>query len=45
GAYVTKSWWDHEPSNDPSKELYPIPHTQLAANPNLIQNPGYERNQ
>lgn len=45
GAYVTKSWWDHEPSNDPSKELYPIPHTQLAANPNLIQNPGYEGNQ
>lgn len=43
GEYVTGSWWDHEPSNDPNRELYPIPHTQLAANPNLVQNPGYDQ--
>ena len=41
GKYTTASWWDHEPSNDPTRELYPIPNTQIAANPNLVQNPGY----
>ncbi len=43
GKYVTGTWWDHTPSNDPNKELYPIPHTQIAANPNLVQNPGYDQ--
>lgn len=42
GKFTTGSWWDHEPTNDPNREIYPIPHTQLAANPNLVQNPGYE---
>lgn len=41
GKFTTASWWDHEPTNDPNREIYPIPHTQLAANPNLVQNPGY----
>jgi len=41
GKYTTASWWDHEPSNDPNKELYPVPSTQIAINPNLKQNPGY----
>jgi len=41
GKYTNGTWWDHKPTNDPSKEIYPIPHTQLAANPNLVQNPGY----
>lgn len=41
GKYTTARWWDHEPSNDKNREIYPIPHTQLAANPNLVQNPGY----
>lgn len=40
--FVTASWWDHTPSNDPNKELFPIPNTQLGANPNLKQNPGYK---
>lgn len=40
GTFTTASWWDHEPS-DPTKELFPIPQKQLAANPNLVQNPGY----
>lgn len=42
GKFTTGSWWDHEPTNNPNREIYPIPHTQLAANPNLVQNPGYE---
>lgn len=41
GKFTTATWWDHKPSNDPNKEIYPIPHTQLGANPNLVQNPGY----
>ncbi|MFD1145474.1 RagB/SusD family nutrient uptake outer membrane protein [Larkinella insperata] len=40
GAFTTASWWDHQPS-DPTKTLFPIPQRQLAANPNLKQNPGY----
>lgn len=42
GKFTTGSWWDHAPTNDPNKEIYPIPATQIAANPNLVQNPGYE---
>lgn len=41
GKYTTASWWDHTPSNDPTRELYAIPNTQIAINPNLQQNPGY----
>lgn len=40
GAFNTASWWDHRPS-DPTKNIFPIPQRQLAANPNLVQNPGY----
>ncbi|OIN58259.1 RagB/SusD family nutrient uptake outer membrane protein [Arsenicibacter rosenii] len=40
GAFHTYSWWDHQPSNE-SKNLFPIPQLQMAANPNLKQNPGY----
>jgi hypothetical protein len=40
GAFTTASWWDHQPT-DKTKELFPIPQRQLAANPNLVQNPGY----
>lgn len=41
GVYTTGTWWDHKPTNDKTRELYPIPSTQLGANPNLVQNPGY----
>lgn len=41
GEYINGTWWDHEPTGDMNKEIYPVPHTQIAANPNLIQNPGY----
>ncbi|NGM72896.1 RagB/SusD family nutrient uptake outer membrane protein [Sphingobacterium sp. SGL-16] len=42
GKYTTASWWDHTPSNDPNRELFPVPNNQLSINPNLKQNPGYE---
>jgi len=41
GKFVTTSWWDHTPSNDKNKELFPIPLRQIAANKNLVQNTGY----
>jgi hypothetical protein len=42
GRFTNGTWWDHQPTGDPRKEIYAIPATQLAANPNLVQNPGYE---
>ncbi|MBE8719761.1 RagB/SusD family nutrient uptake outer membrane protein [Sphingobacterium pedocola] len=41
GKFTTATWWDHKPSNDVNKELFAIPQTQRAINPNLDQNPGY----
>jgi hypothetical protein len=40
GKFTTATWWDHQPSSK-TMELFPIPTKQLAANPNLTQNPGY----
>jgi hypothetical protein len=33
--------WQEKPASDPRYLLFPIPNGQLAANPNLVQNPGY----
>jgi starch-binding outer membrane protein, SusD/RagB family len=33
--------WQEKPTDDPKYLLFPIPNQQLAANPNLEQNPGY----
>jgi hypothetical protein len=41
GRFTRGNWWDHTATNDPNKEIFAIPHTQIAANPNLKQNPGY----
>ncbi|MNK32329.1 hypothetical protein D3C87_507870 [compost metagenome] len=41
GRFMNGSWWDHKASNDANKEIYPILYTQLANNPNFVQNPGY----
>lgn len=41
GDYINGNWWDHTATGDVNREIYPIPHTQIAANPNLVQNPGY----
>ena len=41
GKYTDGAWWDHEPTGDPNKKIYPVPANQIANNPNLEQNPGY----
>ncbi|WP_437919119.1 RagB/SusD family nutrient uptake outer membrane protein [Sphingobacterium sp. LRF_L2] len=41
GKFTSASWWDHEPTNNENRELFPIPQVQLSINPNLKQNPGY----
>tara|TARA_R110002051_G_scaffold324970_1_gene424901 strand:- start:84867 stop:86486 length:1620 start_codon:yes stop_codon:yes gene_type:complete len=41
GEFSTGTWWDHQPTGDLTRNLYPIPIRQLQANPNLVQNPGY----
>ncbi|NSL89315.1 RagB/SusD family nutrient uptake outer membrane protein [Chitinophaga sp. Mgbs1] len=33
--------WQLKPSDDPKYLLFPIPTSDLAVNPNLVQNPGY----
>ncbi len=33
--------WQYKPTDDPKYLLTPIPSQALAANPNLVQNPGY----
>jgi len=35
------AWWD-KPQTDPSRRLFPIPDARVKANPNMVQNPGYE---
>jgi starch-binding outer membrane protein, SusD/RagB family len=41
GTFSTGSWWDHTPDADKTRQLFPIPLTTVANNPNLKQNPGY----
>ncbi len=45
GKFTSTSWWDHQATNQEHLELFPIPQTQLAINPNLKQNPGYQSGQ
>lgn len=33
--------WQFKPPSTPEKNVFPVPSEQLNANPNLIQNPGY----
>jgi hypothetical protein len=40
GKFTESSWWDHSPTSA-TKRVFPIPASQLAANPNLHQNEGY----
>jgi starch-binding outer membrane protein, SusD/RagB family len=39
GVYLKP--WGLKPTDDPKNLVFPIPNQALAANPNLIQNPGY----
>lgn len=41
GNFVTGTWTFHEPTNNPDRNLFPIPSTALSANSKLVQNPGY----
>lgn len=41
GKFTSGSWWDHDPTGEEYRKLFPIPATQIANNPNLEQNPGY----
>jgi hypothetical protein len=34
--------WAYKPNDDPKYLVHPVPNQALAANPNLVQNPGYE---
>jgi hypothetical protein len=40
GVFTTKSWFNHSKS-DATKNLFPIPRTEISKNSNLKQNPGY----
>ena len=33
--------WNHKDAGDPHLEIFPIPTSDVLANPNLVQNPGY----
>ena len=39
GKFLTP--WQEKPTDDPKYLLFPLPNGQVAANPNLVQNPGY----
>ncbi|MFY0591485.1 MAG: RagB/SusD family nutrient uptake outer membrane protein [Roseivirga sp.] len=39
GAY-NGAWWE-KPASDPFRNIFPIPQTQIDANADLVQNPGY----
>ena len=41
GAFTTTSWFSHDAS-DKTRNLFPIPHSQILTNGNLKQNPGYD---
>jgi hypothetical protein len=40
GEY-NRAWFGKTAASDATKNLMPIPRVQVAANPNLVQNPGY----
>lgn len=42
GVFTTKTWFLHNEASDEHRLLFPIPKAELMANPNLVQNPGYE---
>jgi hypothetical protein len=39
--FVTGTWTFHEPTNDPTRNIFPVPNDQMLTNSNLVQNPGY----
>lgn len=43
GRFSSGSWWDKTPDADRHTEIFPIMRPILNANPNLEQNPGYNK--
>lgn len=43
GRFNSGSWWDKTPDADRHTEIFPIMRPILNANPNLEQNPGYNK--
>ncbi len=41
GVFSTKAWFNHAADADTHWRIYPIPQSEIDANPNLKQNPGY----
>ncbi len=41
GVFSTKSWLSHSVTNNPNRNLFPIPRLELEKNNKLTQNPGY----
>jgi len=41
GVFSTKSWLSHRATNDPNRNIFPIPRVELEKNNNLDQNLGY----
>ena len=42
GDYFTGTWAFKTTQSEPFRKIYPIPNQQIIANPNLVQNPGYQ---
>ncbi|WP_223857645.1 RagB/SusD family nutrient uptake outer membrane protein [Sphingobacterium micropteri] len=40
-AFVTESWWDHQPSQSAHLNRFPVPTQAISGNNNLQPNPGY----
>ena len=41
GVFCSGSWWDKTPDTDRHYEIFPLMRPILDANPDLVQNPGY----
>lgn len=41
GVFNTGEWWDKQPDADDHTKIFPLHRDVTGANPNLIQNPGY----
>ncbi len=43
GKFSSGTWWDKTPDANKNTEIFPIMRPILNANPNLVQNPGYNK--
>jgi len=43
GKFTTATWWDKNPDSDDHTIIFPLARQVLSANPNLEQNPGYNK--